>query len=204
MKLSTFLRPLLALTLAASLAACGGGTKSYVLGGTVSGLTDPGLVLANGSTTLTLAPVTVVNNDGSTSTAAAFNFAFPDKLAYGSVFNVTVQTNPAHQSCGTSANAGSAGTTASNAIIVICTRNSYTVGGTVTGLSTTGLVLTNGSDTLTVASAAAGFTFAGRVNDSAAYGVTILTQPVGQTCVVSSGSGVVNGANVNSVAVTCR
>ena len=78
---------------------------------------------------------------------------------------------------------------------------SNTLGGTISGLSTDGLVLANGSDTLAVASGATGFTFDETIGSS--YDVTVRTQPSGQTCQISGGSGSASG-NVSSVTVTCR
>ena len=79
-----------------------------------------------------------------------------------------------------------------------------TIGGTVTGLSGTGLVLQNkGGDNLSV-TASGTFTFKTGVATGSAYAVTVLTQPTGpaQNCVVTSGSGTAS-ANVTSVAVAC-
>ena len=79
----------------------------------------------------------------------------------------------------------------------------YTVGGTVSGLSGTGLVLLNyGFDSVAV-SAAGAFTFATGLPSGGAYSVTVGTQPAGQDCVVSSGSGTVATANVTNIAVSC-
>src|SRR5579872_5504602 len=64
------------------------------------------------------------------------------------------------------------------------------IGGTVTGLSggtTVGLV-DNGSDPLTV-SANGTFTFATKISAGNNYDVTVSSQPVGETCTVSNGSG---------------
>jgi hypothetical protein len=81
--------------------------------------------------------------------------------------------------------------------------SSFTVGGTVTGLAGSGLVLQdNGSDDLAI-SADGAFTFATAVADSAAYAVTVKTQPAGQTCTANNGNGMMAGANVSGVAVTC-
>lgn len=80
----------------------------------------------------------------------------------------------------------------------------YTIGGTVTGLTGTGLVLQdNAGDNLTVTAAGA-FTFKTAVASAAAYAVTVLTQPTGpaQNCVVTGGTGTAS-ANVTSVAVAC-
>lgn len=82
---------------------------------------------------------------------------------------------------------------------------SFTVGGTVAGLTGTGLVLQdNGGDDLTV-NAAGAFAFATALASGAAYAVTVKTQPASpsQTCTVTNGSGNVAAANVTNVAVAC-
>jgi hypothetical protein len=59
----------------------------------------------------------------------------------------------------------------------------FSIGGTITGLTASGLVLqNNGADDLTVASGATTFTFATKV--SGAYTVTVKTQPTGLVCTV--------------------
>jgi len=80
----------------------------------------------------------------------------------------------------------------------------FTVGGTVTGLEGT-LVLENaGLDTLPVTADGA-FTFDVAVADGAPYRVTITNQPSahGRTCAVADGEGLVDGADVTGVTVTC-
>ena len=79
----------------------------------------------------------------------------------------------------------------------------YTIGGTVSGLTGTGLVLQNNlSDNLIVSTNGAG-TFAISLTNGAAYSVSVFSQPSGQTCTVANGSGTVSGANITTVAVTC-
>jgi len=81
----------------------------------------------------------------------------------------------------------------------------YIVGGTVTGVVGSGLVLqdNSGSD-LSVASNG-GFAFSDRLANDDAYSVTVRTQPTdpAQTCTVRNGSGTIDKADVNSVLVSC-
>ncbi len=80
----------------------------------------------------------------------------------------------------------------------------FTMGGTISGLSGTGLVLQdNGGDNLSI-SASGSFTFKTSLASGAKYAVTVLTQPTGpaQTCTVTNGSGTAS-ANVTTVQVTC-
>ena len=86
-----------------------------------------------------------------------------------------------------------------------------TVGGTVSGLGSGQSVIlkNNGGDDLTV-SANGAFTFPMWVTVNTAYAVTVSGQPAGQTCTVTSGSGialdtvvVLTPYGVTDVAVTC-
>ena len=79
----------------------------------------------------------------------------------------------------------------------------YSINGTIEGLTAAGLVLQdNGSDNLTVSANAASFTFATSIASGSAYKVTILTQPTGEKCTVTGGSGTAI-ANVASVNIAC-
>jgi hypothetical protein len=82
---------------------------------------------------------------------------------------------------------------------------SFTIGGLVTGLNGSGLILkNNGGDDVAIA-AAGPFTFGGGLQNGAAYSITVATQPSAPTqdCVVTNGSGTVRGANVTNVSVAC-
>jgi hypothetical protein len=63
----------------------------------------------------------------------------------------------------------------------------YTVGGTVSGLTSTGLVLQNNNASDLAVAANGAFTFATPVAVGASYSVTVKTQPSGQTCSVGKG-----------------
>jgi N-acetylneuraminic acid mutarotase len=81
--------------------------------------------------------------------------------------------------------------------------NTYSIGGTLTGLTSGSLVLADngGSDlTLTVNGS---FAFTTPVADGSTYAVTVVTQPAGQDCTLSDASGTVGAGNVTSVSVIC-
>jgi uncharacterized repeat protein (TIGR03803 family) len=80
---------------------------------------------------------------------------------------------------------------------------SYTVGGSISGLTTSGLILANGSDTVSPAANATSFTFPTRSAAGKSYSVSVQSQPAGETCTTSTGAGSVGSANVTSIAVTC-
>ena len=62
------------------------------------------------------------------------------------------------------------------------------IGGTVSGLPGSLVLQNNGGDDLTVTGSGS-FTFAKAIDDGLRYEVTIKTQPSGETCTVSQGSG---------------
>jgi hypothetical protein len=92
--------------------------------------------------------------------------------------------------------AGCGGSSSSNASIA----------GNVTGLAagTTVTLADNGADSLKI-SANGNFVFAGKLSSQSGYNVTVATQPAGQTCLVSNGSGLIDlsGSDVSNVAVNC-
>lgn len=80
----------------------------------------------------------------------------------------------------------------------------YTVGGSVSGLTGSGLLLQNNrGDNLSVPANATAFTFAARVAQGGNYEVTVQTQPQGQTCTVTNSMGSNLTANVTNVQVNC-
>ncbi|CAN7741895.1 hypothetical protein [Duganella sp. LjRoot269] len=199
-----------ALILAAALAGCGGKAQ-FAVQGTIAGLNNDGLVLANGSDTVKVP-------------AGASSFVFPHQIPYGTDYNITIQTQPAHMSCSLGGASGSAGHNVAIAAQVVCNQSTHTLGGQFTGLfqykdatSATpdtllnrSVVLLNGSTggQLTVSSPTdssgkGDFVFGSQVADGQAYGVTILTQPVGATCTLVNGTGVMHENNVSNLVLTC-
>jgi 6-phosphogluconolactonase len=82
----------------------------------------------------------------------------------------------------------------------------YTVGGTVTGLSGSGLVLQNGGGDDLPISASGAFTFATRMPSGTSYSVTIKTSPAAphQDCQIANGAGSIVATDVTNVTVTCQ
>jgi hypothetical protein len=165
--------------------------QGFSLGGTISGLTTTGLVLGNGTDQLTI---------GSTDTS----FTFHTLVATSSSYAVKVVTQPNGQACAVTNGNGTMGSSNVTNVTVSCTSDPFTLGGTVNGLTTSGLVLLNSAthENLTIP-AAGSFTFAQKVAFGTQYAVTIATQPTGQTCTVSSGSGTMPASNQSNVIVTC-
>ena len=81
----------------------------------------------------------------------------------------------------------------------------YTIGGTVSGLVGTGLVLQDDNTDNLAASGNGSFTFHTAITVGSAYSVSVLTQPSApaQYCVVTNGSGIVSAA-VSNVTIACE
>jgi hypothetical protein len=167
--------------------------ENRTIGGNVAGLTGNGLVLQNNGT-----------DDLSIAANGPYTFATP--IVDGQGYAVTVSTQPTspRQTC-TIANAS--GTVSANVtnVDVTCATNTYTIGGTVSGIpATENIVLqNNGGDDLLL-SANGGFVFTSEIADGATYTVTVLTPPPSApTCTVTNATGTVSGAAVSNVTVSC-
>jgi hypothetical protein len=163
---------------------------TFTVGGSISGLTTSGLVLANGTDTVSPA-------------ANATGFTLPTGVASGGAYTVTIKTQPAGEQCSLTNSTGTiAGANVTN-VAVACAALTHTLGGTISGLPSSGLVLANGSDTVSPGAGALSFTFTQPVAEGGAYAVSVKTQPTGATCSVGSGTGTMGMSNVATVAVTC-
>ncbi len=169
-------------------------TNRYTVGGTISGVAGTGLVLQN-------------NSGDDLSVTSNGNFTFATNVSSNSAYNITVKTHPSNpwQTCTVSGGSGTVTNAAVTGVAVTCTTNRYTVGGSVSGLSGSGLALqNNGGDNLSISSTGS-FTFTTPVASNGAYNVTVSTHPTGpsQTCAVAGGSGTVLNGDITTVAVTC-
>jgi Galactose oxidase, central domain/Kelch motif len=125
-------------------------------------------------------------------------------------YAVTVNAQPTspNQICTVMGGSGTA--TANVTSVAVNCVLSYTIGGNLSGLVGTGLILQNSSDleqlTILPANGNQAFTFKNYVPTGTAYTVSIVTQPTNpvQTCVVNptTASGTAT-ANVTTVIVTC-
>jgi uncharacterized delta-60 repeat protein len=82
----------------------------------------------------------------------------------------------------------------------------FAVGGTVTGLEGTGLVIREVVTGITLTPANGSFTFDYRYSDADTYDVRIITQPSApsQTCSITRGEGTIAGADARDILVSCE
>jgi hypothetical protein len=205
------------------LSGCGGGggggegdappaAPTYTVSGSVSGLHASGpiaglvLRLALGGSAVDLGLAT----NGA--------FTFLPTLPLGTVYTVSVQSQPIGYVCAVSNGTGVAGSNVTD-ISVQCEPD-YRVGGRVGGLNgvlhlqlsvdgAAPVTLRLDDDDSAVyygAPAAMGATFAfgAGLTSGQSYVVTVSSNPSGQSCSVTDGSGVIGSGNVTSIAVSCR
>jgi hypothetical protein len=169
-------------------------TSAFSIGGTLTGLAGSGLVLRNND-----GDDLPMNADGT--------FSFVTPVLSGASYDVTVAVQPSlpTQACTITSGTGTVGASNVTDVRVTCATSTFTIGGTVTGLSGSGLVLQNNSGDNLAISANGSFTFPIPIASGSMFAITVLTQPAGpsQTCMVSGGTGTVGGGNVTSVAINC-
>ena len=172
-------------------------TNQFTISASVSGLSGSGLVLQN-------------NGGNSLPIAGNGVTPFTVKIASGNPYAVSVfaqPTNPS-QTCTPSSGSGTVAG-APITVVVACTTNKYTVGGTIVGYyAGSGLILKDTTNNHQVTVSPGGtFTITPAINSGTSYAISVLTQPSNPTknCAVTggTGSGSVTNANVSSVTVNC-
>ena len=134
-----------------------------------------------------LSGTVVLQDNGGDDLSVSANgaFAFATKLPSGAAYDVAVKTNPAGQTCTVANGSGTVGSANVTNVAVTCEPNTYSIGGSVSGLSGTVVLQDNGGDDLSV-SANGVFAFATKLPSGAAYDVAVKTNPSGQTCTVAT------------------
>jgi hypothetical protein len=167
------------------------GAPTFSVGGSVAGLNGSGLTLSSNGQTLAV--------------AANGSFTFASSIAGGSAYNVAVAVQPSAptQTCTVANGNGTLSANVTN-VAVSCVTSTFTLGGTVTGLTGSGLTLSSNGQSLVVGAAGA-FAFPEPIASGATYQVTVASQPESpaQECGVSNGAGTLTNANIDSIAVTC-
>jgi trimeric autotransporter adhesin len=169
-------------------------TNTFTIRGTVSGVLGSGLVLQNNG-----ADDVGVQSDG--------GFAFATQIPSGSAYAVTVKTQPESppQACSVQGGSGTVADHDVEDVVITCVIREFTIGGTLTGLSGSGFVITNNGGDPFRPTANGTFTFPTSVQSGRPYNVTVKTPPTHplQLCRVFDGSGVVAESNITNISIRC-
>jgi hypothetical protein len=169
-------------------------TSDFTVGGAIDNLVGSGLVLQN-------------NGGENLQVTSGDSFTFPTAVPSGAPYNVTVAVQPSGpaQTCTITNPSGTVGGGPVTSVQISCVTTEFSIGGTVSGLNGSGLVLqNNGADNLAIA-ANGPFKFPTSLPNGSAYSVVVSTQPNSptQACLASNSAGIVNGADVTNVEVVC-
>lgn len=82
----------------------------------------------------------------------------------------------------------------------------HVLSGSISGLTSSGLILTDGQHKVAVAPGTTSFSFSTELANGAAYAVTVVSQPIGFTdaCAIANGSGTIGSGGVNNIAISCH
>lgn len=172
-------------------------SPTYTVGGTVAGLAPGNIIELQNN----LIDNLIINSDGS----FTFGFEINDGLAYDVIVNT--QPSTPNQNCIVTNGSGSSAALNIYDIQINCTTNQYFIGGSITGLeinNSVSLSINQGAETLSVNSNGA-FASVNGLDDESNYIVSVLTNPISpnQTCDINNSSGIINGADITNIQVTC-
>ncbi|MES0490188.1 MAG: hypothetical protein ABUK01_09360 [Leptospirales bacterium] len=181
-----------------------GTSFSATIGGTITGMAGAETIqlINNGSEVILI-------TGGGTGTD---EFTFTQTVDTDDTYFVAVLVQPAGKTCSVGGAFGTVGDTNISTIEVNCNGaggggGTLTVGGNVTGLAGSGLIITNNLfDNRVIAGIGAiPFQFGGTLNTGDPYSVTVATQPSNpiQICTVTGGAGVMPAGNLTTVAINC-
>lgn len=187
-------------------------TALYSVGGTLNGLAAGNSVVLNGGP----AGIILLQANGA--------FTFPVPIEPGTAWSVTMYTPPANEQVNitnASGNMGSANVTNVGVVASVSApapapspspspspgpspTSTFNIGGTLYGLSAGSSVTLNGGAAGSVTISSNGsFTFPNALSTGATYNVTVASQPAGETCTITQGSGTVGYANVVNIGANC-
>ena len=172
--------------------------RTFGVSATVSGIATPpetvGLQLVvNGS---------AVNDEITLdeSNSSANPLAFQSQVGYGSSVTANILVQPSGKTC----NASSINSIQGNAVIaIVCSQNTFTVGGTILNLNNDITIANNGTGNQVISPAQPDPTFSFTVPEGGSYNITVVSQPQGQFCTVTNGVGSSVTQDISNISINC-
>lgn len=132
---------------------------------------------------------------------------FSTRLNPGDAYEVTVKTPPVGRYCILFNSVGVIEAGVTPMITMDCVADTtalYTIGGNISGLTGTGLVLKlDGRDSLAITASDTSYVFPNAQPDWTTHTVSIETQPAGQICSVTNDSNWISGTNIGNADIIC-
>ena len=122
----------------------------------------------------------------------------------GTSYELAIEQQPEGVTCVLNNNVGQAGNVEINSIDLSCSLDTYSIGGTLTGLLP-GRVLSlqnKGSDDLQLLDNGM-FSFAAELGNAESYEVTQTIFSIGQLCSINNGIGTTSGSDIVDIQITC-
>jgi hypothetical protein len=149
------------------------------------------------------------NKDDQITIEADGRFVFPAAFENGSTYQVLIINQPEAQTCSiTNANGQIVDEDVTD-VAIVCENNpppqgSYSVSGTVSGLTTSQIVIqSNLADEITI-DVDGNFVFPTDFENGSDYEVTILLQPQTLTCTATNATGKISNAGVTDITIMCE
>jgi hypothetical protein len=164
--------------------------------------------------TLSQDGLTISNNGGSPIAVpkGTTYLDYPGGIGSDANFDIKVVTNPPNATCTPYFARGRAAGYSPTGIYIECVTTPHSVFANITGLTGQGLVIVNGANQWTIPAGTTRFDFTrrnekgevtgGQVNDGSSYAFLVLSQPAGQTCSVTNGTGVMGNTDV-TIGISC-
>ena len=96
---------------------------------------------------------------------------------------------------------GSTGNATNSATLNVI--DAYSLGGTINGLSGSGMVLGDNVGDVFLVTANGNFSFPAMLPAGSPYTISVVTQPPGLSCGIAGGSGIMGSGNLNNVTISC-
>ena len=187
---NVYLRSMLAAACAATLAACGGSGGNLYLSGRIVDLAKDGLILLNDGEKLPIS-------------ANQPSFVFTKLVKTDDRYDITIAQQPKGAVCKMINGSGKASSYSVSTAVVSCITDQYTLGGSISGLTASGLVLANGKSQVKPDANSTKFVFPITVGDGSLYTVNVVQNPSGLACTVSNAVGTMGSSNNETVVVNC-
>ncbi|ARU55010.1 hypothetical protein OLMES_0923 [Oleiphilus messinensis] len=143
-------------------------------------------------------------NNGSTVLFANGVNAFPVLLESGDTYTVSLVTAPVNQVCSVTNGVGVVENQAITDVSVICDvdpADGFTVGGQITGANSDIALRLNGGIAFVFSNGA--FSFNQKLQSGTTYSVSLVSEPAGQSCEITNGSGSISASNITNVSILC-